>query len=78
MVPEDAVRVFTYPYGKYTEISEIVLNDMGVTVTVTTNPGMAEVVRGLPQSMRVLDRFAMTEDVTAQQMLDMLQSNRAA
>ena len=78
VVPEDAVRVFTYPYGKYTEISEIVLNDMGVTVTVTTNPGMAEVVRGLPQSMRVLDRFAMTEDVTAQQMLDMLQSNRAA
>ena len=55
LVPEDAVRVFTYPYGKYTEISEIVLNDMGVTVTVTTNPGMAEVVRGLPQSMRVLE-----------------------
>lgn len=76
VMPDDAVRAFTYPYGKYNEISEVVLDTMGVTVTVTTEPGMAEVVRGLPQSMRVLNRFAMTEEVTPQELLGLVQSNR--
>ncbi len=69
----DGVAVFTYPYGKYSEVSEALLNELGVTVTVSTDPGIAEIVRGLPQSLRVLDRIAVTNDITPETLLAKMQ-----
>lgn len=74
ILDEDAVRTFAYPYGKYSEISEIVLREQGIALTVTTVAGMAELVRGLPQSLRALPRYAVSEDTTAEALLALLGS----
>lgn len=65
-----STAVFTYPYGRYCELSEAVLKEMGVNVTVSTDHGVAEIVRGLPQSLRVLDRIAIADDVTPESLID--------
>jgi len=65
--------VFTYPYGRYSELSEVLLSELGVSVTVSTNPGVAEIVRGLPQSLRVLDRINVTNDITPEALLAEMQ-----
>ncbi len=69
----DKVAVFTYPYGKYSEVSEALLDEMGVVVTVSTDPGAAEIVRGLPQSLKALDRIAVTNDITPETLLSKMQ-----
>lgn len=65
----DEPSVFTYPYGKYCELAEAVLREMGVEITVSTDTGIAEIVCGLPQSLRVLDRLLITEEVSPAQLL---------
>lgn len=47
----------SYPYGFYSALSEVVLHDLGVRVTFTTEDGMNEVLKGLPQSLYVLHRI---------------------
>lgn len=67
--------VFTYPYGVYSELAEAALRELGAEVSVTTEPRMAEVVRGLPQSLRLLPRFGVGQDTTAEQLLGLLELN---
>lgn len=62
--PMGEVRVFTYPYGKYSAASERALKALNVSVTVTTNTGTSKVVRGDGNSLRLLPRFLITDDVT--------------
>jgi len=47
--------VFVYPYGAYTAESEAVLGEMGYSVTVTTDKGIAEVSHG--GGLRLLPRI---------------------
>lgn len=56
----DRARVFTYPYGRYSELAEVALAELGVDATVTTEAGVAEIVRGLPQSLRCMKRLTVT------------------
>lgn len=62
----DRAKVFTYPNGLYSELSEVALRELGVDVTVTTDPGVAQVVKGLPQSLRCLKRVMVTDDMTGE------------
>ncbi len=48
---------------------------MGVAVSVITEPRMAEVVRGLPQSLRLLPRFEMREETTLEQLFGLLETS---
>lgn len=64
--------VFTYPYGVYSEFTEAVLRELGTDVSVTTEPGRAEIVRGLPQSLLLLPRFEIRQDTTSEQLLELL------
>lgn len=51
-------QVYTYPYGLLTELSEVVLHSLGLRVTVTTEYGVNQIIKGVPQSLYQLKRIA--------------------
>ena len=55
------IFVFAYPQGYYTDLSEALLREEGIKVTLTVNDGVAEIVKGLPQSLLGLERLNITE-----------------
>lgn len=68
------IPAFAYPYGKHSEISEIVLHELGFLVTTTIEPGANDVIRGIPQSLCQLRRNWITDDMSGQDLIDLLQS----
>ena len=46
------VTVYAYPFGYYTQLSEVLLWEMGIKVTLTVEEGINVVIKGLPQSLR--------------------------
>lgn len=50
-------QVFTYPYGLYDTMTEVALHSLGFQVTVTTDPGVNVIIKGVPQSLYLLKRF---------------------
>ena len=66
------VDVLAYPAGQYSTLAQVTLQSLGVHVTLSTNPGVNTVVRGLPQTLYAMLRFGITEDVTPEALLDMI------
>ena len=66
------VDVLAYPAGQYSTLAQVTLQSLGVHVTLSTNPGINTVVRGLPQTLYAMLRFGITEDVTPEALLDMI------
>ena len=56
-LPGKVLPVFTYPFGAYSELSERVLQALGVQVTVTTEGGANRLVKGEPETLRLLRRI---------------------
>lgn len=67
------VDVLAYPAGQYSTLAQVTLQLLGVHVTLSTNPGVNTVVKGLPQTLYAMLRFGITEDVTPEALLDMIQ-----
>ncbi len=66
------VDVLAYPAGQYSTLAQVTLQSLGVHVTLSTNPGVNTVIRGLPQTLYAMLRFGITEDVTPEALLDMI------
>ena len=49
--------VYTYPYGACDEMTEAVLKDVGIAVTVTNAFGISDIERGNLDSLRLLKRL---------------------
>lgn len=56
-LPGTPLPVFTYPFGAYSELSERVLQELGVQVTVTIANGANRLVKGEPETLRLLHRI---------------------
>ena len=56
-LPGKVRPVFTYPFGAYSELSERVLQEQGVQVTVTIANGANRLVKGEPETLRLLRRI---------------------
>lgn len=56
-LPGKVLPVFTYPFGAYSELSERVLQELGVQVTVTIANGANRLVKGEPETLRLLHRI---------------------
>ena len=67
------VDVLAYPAGQYSTLAQVTLQSLGVHVTLSTNPGVNTVVKGLPQTLYAMLRFGITEDVTPEALLNMIQ-----
>lgn len=66
------VSAFAYPHGLYSELSEIILNEEGFDITLTTQKRINTIIKGIPQSLRQMGRFDIAGDVTAEQLLELL------
>ena len=62
--------VYAYPYGYWTEVTEVILAGYDYRITLTVTDGMNTVVKGLPQSLRTLKRHNVTESMTPQQLIE--------
>lgn len=56
-LPGKVLPVFTYPFGAYSELSERVLQEQGVQVPVTIADGANRLVKGEPETLRLLRRI---------------------
>ena len=70
------VEALAYPFGKFTWVSEEVLQELGFLVTLTIEPGTNKLVRGMPQSLYQMERNWITDDMTSQDLLVLLHSLR--
>ena len=50
---------FVYPRGKWNDMAEAVVTELGCKVTVTTKDGIAEITQGDPNSLHLMDRIGM-------------------
>lgn len=66
-----SVPVYTYPYGRYNDLSEQALKDLDVPITVTMDPGVAQVTRYESDSLRLLPRITITGATTPEQLLEL-------
>lgn len=62
-----------YPKGQYTALTEVLVHQAGIPVTMSTRTDSRNVlVRGLPQSLYALCRWYVTEETTQEELLAVL------
>lgn len=64
--------MYTYPYGWYDTLSEVMLHSLGFQVTVTTEPGVNEIIKGIPQSLYLLKRVTVAGGVSDGELMQTL------
>ncbi len=66
------VDVLAYPAGQYSTLAQVTLQELDVHVTLSTNPGVNTVVKGLPQTLYAMLRFGITDDITPAALLALI------
>lgn len=66
--------VLAYPYGKYTELSEVIVAEEGFDITLSVESGNNILVKGIPQSMKAMKRHFIKDSTTPQALLEMIQN----
>lgn len=61
--------ILAYPYGEYSQHSEIIMLENGIWSTVTIEERTNTLVKGLQQSLRQMGRYAVTPAMTAADVL---------
>ena len=68
-------NVISYPQGQYSVLSEVTAAECGIQATLVTETGRKNtLIKGLPQSLRVLSRSNVTESTTDEELLEKLKS----
>ncbi len=65
--------ILAFPYGLSDTLSGMLLREAGIYATVTVQPGTNTLVKGLPQSLLYMDRYDITEDLTGEGLLELLE-----
>lgn len=68
-------NVYTYPYGFHDDLSDAVLSEMGVLVSVLSEHGTNTVVKGIPQSLLGLKRLNVSGSMNKDDVIKLLESN---
>ena len=71
------VTVYAYPHGRYTPELDAILRELGVRVTLTLQVGVNTIRHGEPESLFLLNRIHMTEDMDPHAFVAFLESFRA-
>jgi peptidoglycan/xylan/chitin deacetylase (PgdA/CDA1 family) len=66
------VSALAYPLGKYNDLTEVLLSRMDIKATLTTKAGTNTIIKGLPQSLRAMNRFGITEDIFPEALIKMI------
>lgn len=72
------VDILAFPYGLHDTLSEMLLNEAGIYATVTTWPGENTIVKGIPQSLLSMNRYNITEDLTGEDLLALVEGTAEA
>lgn len=67
----EKVYALAYPSGKFTEISEEVCSELGISITLTTKPAVNTVVKGAPSCLRLMSRYTIPS-CSSQELLALL------
>lgn len=71
---QEGFLALAYPSGRYNDLSEAVIHDFGIPVTLTTRSDRRNLVlRALPQSLYALSRWYVTDDTTPEELLKILE-----
>ncbi len=68
----DGLTALSYPYGYSTILSRIIFREEGITATFTSEKETPTVIKGIPQSLYMLGRYGMKEDMTGQDLLRLI------
>ena len=68
------VTTLAYPQGAFSELSEVFFAQNGVEVTFTTQWGNNEIVKGIPQTLRLLNRITVEESTTGEELINYIES----
>ena len=64
-------RAFAFPKGDFTPLTLWLTRDMGMVISLSTNVGNNIVIKGLPESLSVMNRYSV-DDISAEALLDMI------
>ncbi len=67
-------NALAYPHGLHSEISEVFLAENGIDITFTTNWGKNEIVKGIPQTLRLLNRLSLDNTVSGEMLIKIIES----
>lgn len=65
----NSVFVFAYPYGLHDNLSEEILKNLGIKITVTTNEGVSKVIPNVTDSLYNLDRINVGCNLTTNELM---------
>jgi len=68
----EEVFAIAFPFGIYDSLSHVVLQQLGVRVTLGTSHGTNTVIMGMPQSLLAMNRFNITDSMGADELLSLL------
>ena len=66
------VFALSFPKGIHSVLTDVCAREAGFDVTVTTEEGVNDVARGLPQSLRGLKRIGMYPNITGEKLLELI------
>ncbi len=64
--------VFAYPHGRYDPLTEVILNEYGLSTTLTSDARNNTLIKGLPNSLHQLGRFTVDADTDTDTLLQWL------
>ncbi len=70
---ENEVNVLAYPKGEYTDISELVAEEVGLVMTLTTKPADTTLIKGGSQSMRLMNRYTASHEMSGEDLVHLLE-----
>jgi len=69
----EEVFAIAFPFGIYDTLSHVVLQSLGVRVTLGTDHGSNTLIMGMPQSLLALNRFNIIDSMGADELLALLE-----
>lgn len=69
----EIVNILSYPLGTPSKLSEIVLNFLDFDITLLTGNDYSTIVKGLPQSLLGLKRFNISDEISAVELVELIE-----
>ncbi len=66
------VFALAYPLGKYSDLSEVAIKEMGAKITLSTESGINTVIKGLPQCLQAMKRIFVNEEMSPEELINNL------
>ena len=66
------MEALAYPSGKYDTLTNVVLNQNGIKLTLSVETGINTIIKGLPQSLYALKRFNIDDSLTGKDIVEII------